>query len=142
QSLFIFPPRTITGKAELNGVEQVLIAERLGQKLNGASLHRLDRHRDVAVPCDEDDREFPVCRGELTLQIEAALPRQSDIEYQAGWTIGRIGLEEVGNGCKQLNIHAERSQQTPDRGSDVRIVVDDQDGAWVQPIDATPSNLA
>src|SRR5262249_52028519 len=100
QSLFIFPPRTIARKTELNGVEKILIAERLGQKLNGAPLHRLHRHRDVAVPGDEDDREFPVYRGELTLQIEAALPWQSDIEHQAGWTIRRIGLEEVGNGRK------------------------------------------
>src|SRR5215472_12574648 len=39
QSLFIFPPRTIARKAELNGVEQVLVAERLGQKLDGTTLH-------------------------------------------------------------------------------------------------------
>ena len=71
---------------------------------------------------------FPVRRGELALQIEAALPRQSDIEHEAGGAIGRIGVEEVGNGPKQLNIDVERSQQTPDRGSEVRIVVDDQDG--------------
>src|ERR1700751_4411532 len=59
QSLFIFPPCTVARKAELNGVEEVLIAEWLGQELNGTSLYRLHRHRDVAVPCDEDDREFP-----------------------------------------------------------------------------------
>src|SRR5215831_15276622 len=90
QSLFIFSPRTIARKAELNGVEEVLIAERFGQELNGAPLHRLHRHRDVAVPGDEDDREFPFCRGELALEIEAALPRQSDIEHQAGGAIRRI----------------------------------------------------
>src|SRR5580693_3308715 len=67
QSLFIFPPRTAARKAELNGVEEVLIAVRLGQELNGTPLHRLHRHRDVAVPRDEDDREFPVCRSELAL---------------------------------------------------------------------------
>jgi hypothetical protein len=33
QSLFIFPPRTIARKAELNGVEEVLVTERLGQEL-------------------------------------------------------------------------------------------------------------
>src|SRR4249920_1120076 len=49
QSFFIFPPRTIARKTELNGVEEVLVAERLGQKLNGTPLHRLHGHRDIAV---------------------------------------------------------------------------------------------
>ena len=100
QSLFILPPSTIAREAELNGVEEVLITERLRQELNGTALHRLHRHRDVAVPCDEDDREFPVRRGELALKIKTALPRQSDVEDQAGGAIRRIGLEKVGNGRK------------------------------------------
>ena len=53
----------IASEADLDGIEKVLIAERFRQELNGATLHRLPRHRDVAVPCDEDDWEFSV-RGE------------------------------------------------------------------------------
>src|SRR6516225_6664769 len=67
QSLFILSPRAVARKAELNGVEEFLIAERLCQELNGTPFHRLHRHRDVAVPRDEDDREFPVCYRELAL---------------------------------------------------------------------------
>ena len=50
-------------------VEKILIAEWLGQELDGAALHRLHRHRDVAVAlaCDEDDRELSLCSSELTL---------------------------------------------------------------------------
>jgi hypothetical protein len=59
------------------------------------------------VPRDENDWNFPVRGGELALQIEATLPRQSDIEHQAGGTIGRIGLEKVGNGREELSIDAE-----------------------------------
>ena len=69
QSLFILPSDTIAGEAELNGVEEVLITERLRQELDGAALHRLHRHRDVAVPGDEDDRELPVRCGELALKV-------------------------------------------------------------------------
>jgi hypothetical protein len=47
--------------------------ERLRQELNGATLHRLHRHRDVAVPCDEDDRKFPVRRGELALGFASGI---------------------------------------------------------------------
>ena len=90
QSFFILPPGTIASEAELNGVEELLITERLRKELNGTTLHRLHRHRDVAVPCDEDDWEFSVRRGELALKIKTALPRQPDVEDQAGGAIRRI----------------------------------------------------
>src|SRR6266568_7421898 len=84
QCLFILLPGPIARQTELNGVEEVLIAERLRKELNGTTLHRLHRHRDVAVPRDEDDWEHPVGRGELALKVKAALPRQSHVEHQAG----------------------------------------------------------
>jgi hypothetical protein len=59
---------------------------------------------------DKDDRDFPLCGSELALKIEPALARQSDIEYQAGGAIRWIGFKEFGNGRKELNIDAERSQ--------------------------------
>src|SRR5262249_6785818 len=36
----------------LNGVEQLLVAEELGQKLHGPGFHRLPGHRDIAVAGD------------------------------------------------------------------------------------------
>src|SRR6202140_4392220 len=100
QSFLILPPSAITIEADLNGVEELLITERLRKELNGTTLHCLHRHRDVAVPGDEDDWEFPIRRNELALKIKTALPRQSDVEDQTGGAIQRIGLEKVGNGRK------------------------------------------
>src|SRR6202030_912358 len=97
QSFLILPPSAITMEAELNGVEELLITERLRKELNGTTLHRLHRHRDVAVPCDEDDWKFFVCGSELALKVKTALPWQSYVEDQASWAIRRIGLEKVGN---------------------------------------------
>src|ERR1700722_3480896 len=128
QSEVVLPPGTIAREAELNGVQEVLIAEGLGQELDGAALHGLHRHRNVAVPGDEDDREVPAGRGELALKIKAALLWKPDIEHQAGGTIRRVGCKEVGDGRKQLGIQAYRSQQTRDRRSHIGIVVDDQNG--------------
>jgi len=79
----ILEPGTIAREAELNGVKELLITEWLCKELNGATLHRLHRHRDVAVPCDEDDWKFPVRRSELALKLETALPWQSHVEDQA-----------------------------------------------------------
>jgi hypothetical protein len=73
QSFLILPPSAITREAELNGVEEFLITKRLRKELNGATLHRLHRHRDVAVSGDEDDWEFLVRGGELALKIKTAL---------------------------------------------------------------------
>src|SRR4029077_11713711 len=100
QRFFILASSAIAREAELNGVEETLITERLREELNGTTLHRLHRHWDVAVPCDEDDWQFPVRRSELALKIKTALPRQPDVEDQAGGAIRRIGLEKVGNGRK------------------------------------------
>src|SRR5882672_9921321 len=100
QSSFILPPSAIAREAEPNGVEEILITERLGQELNGTTLHRLHRHRDVAVPCDEDDWKVPVRRSELALKLETALPRQSHVKDQTTGAIWRIDLEKVGNGRK------------------------------------------
>jgi hypothetical protein len=79
----------------MNGIEEILITERLGKELNSATLHRLHRHRDVAVPGDEDDWDLSVGRRELALKIQTALPRQSHIEDQTGGATRRIELKKV-----------------------------------------------
>src|SRR5687768_13341909 len=41
----------------VHGIEQRLLVEGLGEELHGARLHGAHRHRNVAVPGDEDDRQ-------------------------------------------------------------------------------------
>src|ERR1700722_6499625 len=96
-SHFVLPPGTIAREAERNGVQEVLIAERLRQELDGAALHRVHRHWNVAVPGDEDDRQVPVGCGKLALKIETALSRKPDVEHEASRTIREIGRNKVGN---------------------------------------------
>jgi len=62
-----------------DGIQQVLVAEGLGEKLHGPSLHRLHRHRDVAG--DEDDREVHLGCGQLALEVESAESRQPHVEH-------------------------------------------------------------
>src|SRR6266481_2353597 len=81
--LFVLEPRAISREAQLDRVQQVLIAEGLGQELDRSSLYRLDGHRDVAVSGDEDDRNVNVCRQELSLKIKTTSTRQPDIEHKA-----------------------------------------------------------
>src|SRR3954469_14511943 len=86
QIFFTLPASTIASQADFDRIEKILIAERFRQELNGASLHCLHGHGDVAVPGDEDDRYFLVRVGELALEIKTASPGQSNIEHQACWT--------------------------------------------------------
>src|SRR6202047_2719395 len=80
--LFVLQPRAISREAQLDRVQQVLIAERLGQKLDRSSLYRLNGHRDIAVSGDEDDRNVNIRRRELSLKIETASAGQPDIEHK------------------------------------------------------------
>jgi len=100
----------IASEPEINCVKEILIAERLGEKLDGTPFHCLHTHRNVAVSSDEDNRELGVCRNKIALEIKSALPRQSDIEDQAGWTIRRLGAEILRDGGKYARIKAHRSE--------------------------------
>src|SRR4051794_23652542 len=77
QILFTCPPGTIASETDLDGIEKVLITERLRQELNGTTFHCLHRHGNVTVPCDEYDWEIPVGGDEVALKLETTSPRQS-----------------------------------------------------------------
>ena len=53
-------PHAIATKAQPYRIEEVLLAERLGQEFNSPSLHRLYAHWYVAMSGDEDDRKLDV----------------------------------------------------------------------------------
>src|SRR5262249_16797212 len=67
QISFLLAASTIAGEAHLDGVEEFLVAEWLRQELDGAALHRLHGHRNIAVSGDEDDGEARLRRGQLAL---------------------------------------------------------------------------
>src|SRR3954471_23586805 len=55
QSSVVLTPGTIAREAELDRVQKLLITKRLFKELDGAALHSLYRHLDVAMPGNEDD---------------------------------------------------------------------------------------
>src|SRR4029453_16931385 len=92
--------RAIPGKTSLDGIEQVLIPEWLGQELDGSSLHRLHAHRDIAMRRDENDGQFAVCRGQRALEVESTRARHSHVDDQASRAVRQVGPEKVGNSRK------------------------------------------
>ncbi len=66
----------------LDGVQKQVVAEWLCQELDCSCLHGLDRHRDVTVSCDENDRHVdPI--DDAFLEIEAVEVGKINVEYQA-----------------------------------------------------------
>src|SRR4029453_5404343 len=70
---------TIASEAGLDSLEKILVSERFCEELYGTALHRLHGHRNVGMRRDEDDRHFPVRRGQLALKLKPAFPRHSNV---------------------------------------------------------------
>jgi len=55
-----------------NGVQELLFAEGFGQELYCTGFHRLNRHRNIAVSGNENDRDLNACFGQCLLQVQTA----------------------------------------------------------------------
>jgi hypothetical protein len=75
------PAGAITSEVELNGVKKLLIADWLRKELNRSHPSWLAPTSEYRRARDEDDREFSARRYELALEFKAALPRQSDTDF-------------------------------------------------------------
>jgi hypothetical protein len=116
--------QAVPSQTHVHGIQNVLVAERLREKFDGARLHRLHAHRDVAVSRDEHDRELEVARGEIALEIEPAAPGHPHVQNQAGGAVGSFSLQEVGDRREQVVPEADGAQQSPERFPKGGVVVD------------------
>src|SRR5262249_11372525 len=123
---FISSPVAIPLERRGDRIQHVLIAKRLGQKIDRAGFHGLDRHGNVAVAGHEYDRNSDARLGELSLKIEPAQPRQSDIEYEAACHIGKLASQQVRGRAECLHPKVDRAKQPSERFAHGFIVVDDE----------------
>src|SRR5215469_12068574 len=87
-----FAVSAVASETDLDRIDELLITERLREKLYGTALHRLHGHRDVAVSRYEDDWEISVCLHKLALKLKSASTGQSHIQHQANRTVREIAL--------------------------------------------------
>ncbi|MNN04850.1 hypothetical protein D3C81_1175890 [compost metagenome] len=107
-------------------VEQVLVADRLGQEVLGAGLHRRHGHRNVAVAGHEDDGDVDAHLGQPGLEVEPARPAQPHIEHQAARHVRHGVVEQFGGRGEQRHPHAHRAEQVAQAAAQHRVIVDDQ----------------
>src|SRR5437763_15596866 len=124
--MLVLSPLAVALERSSDRVQHVLIAKRLGEKIDSAGFHGLHRHRDVAVPGHEYDRSMDVRLGELGLEVESGEPRQSDIEQEAGCHIGKLAAQQGRGRTERLDLEAGRSKQAAQRLAHGFIVVNDE----------------
>src|SRR5206468_2794538 len=97
-----------------NGVEEVLLAKRLGKKLDGTRLHGADRHGNVAVPGEEDDGQRHVRVGKFLLKVEAAQPGEADVEHETSWSMPLRAAQERLSAREDFYGDSHRHEQAPE----------------------------
>ena len=109
------------------GPQQVLVAHRLGQEIDGARLHGAHARGNVALPGDENDRPVRPSGCQRLLQLEAIETRHRDVEY------GATGNRRIVMGQEFLRrrirsdivaLHAHEPRQCLDHSG---VVIDDED---------------
>ena len=83
----LFANRAIASESLLNGAEQLLVIEWLGEKLHCSRLHRLHRHWNVAMPGDENDWNAETRVVQLLLKVQAIDSGKVYIQNQATGSI-------------------------------------------------------
>ena len=91
------PPAPLRIRAKRCGgpSKQVFGPERLRQDVDGAALHRPHRHRYVAAPGDEDDRQPVGVGAQVLLKVETADVGEKDVQHEAAAAIRRPSGEGV-----------------------------------------------
>src|SRR6202030_417947 len=124
----------------LDGVEQILLAKRLGKKPDRTGFHRLQRHRDITVTRNEDDRNLNAGCDHLPLQIQAAQPGQTHVEQYARGCFRTRVAQKFSSRRERLNLIPHRQNQTLGGTAERRIVVDDDyDGIGINHASPLPS---
>src|SRR5579862_2279692 len=70
----------ISSERSLDRIEEILMSEWLGKKLNGPGLHGLDRHRNVSVSREKNNGNTYSPSFQFVLKIQAADTRKSHIQ--------------------------------------------------------------
>jgi hypothetical protein len=106
-----------------HGVEQLLVFERLGEKIDGSSLHRADRHGNVAMAGYEDGGNVVAIGDEISVEVQTVHTRQADVEQQTACVVDQAARKQLARGCERRDPIARRLEQSRQSTSHREIVV-------------------
>src|SRR5579863_2521322 len=103
----LFTSGPILLQCDTNSVQEVLIADRLGEEFDRPSLHGANTHWNIAVASEKDYGDTNVSRCQLTLNIDATQSGQSDVQHEAtGHACAFLAQEGIGR-VKALNLQPD-----------------------------------
>src|SRR5580658_1769232 len=122
----LFTSGTILLQCKTNSIEQILIAEWLGEEFDCPSLHGANTHWNIAVAGEKNYGDTNVSRCQLTLNIDATQSGQSDVQHEAtGHACGFLAQEGIGR-VKALNLQTHGTQEELEGRTYGRIIIDDK----------------
>jgi hypothetical protein len=76
-------PLLVSADGSYCRIQHILIAKRLEEEIDCASLHGLNRHRYVAISCHHNDRQANAHLSELSLEFQAVHVWEPDVNNNA-----------------------------------------------------------
>src|SRR5215213_1109988 len=92
--LFALSPFPVLIESTGYSIQHVLVAERLGQEVDGSGFHSLHRHRNVAMPSHKDDRDADSSFGQNILEFKTADPGQPNIKHETADNIRELAAQQ------------------------------------------------
>lgn len=109
--------------------QQFLALKRLGEEVHRPSLHCFDRGGYIALSADKHDGETRLVIGYDLLEFQTGHFGHVQVEQQACRSGGNARAQKLRSRGIDLYVVVVRSQQTRDAAEQVRIIIDDVDGA-------------
>src|SRR5260221_4450659 len=80
-------PHAVAIQSLVDGIQQVLVFERLSQKLHSTRFHCLHRHRNISMTGDENDGNVDSCISQRALQVETVDSGKAHVQNKAAWSV-------------------------------------------------------
>src|SRR5580700_773042 len=110
----------------MDSIQQVLVAEWLGQELHRAGFHGFHRHRNISMTADENDRNPDTRVNQLVLKFQTVYSGKSYVQHQATWPVRPLSAQELWRGRECFRTQADRLEHALDRRTDQVVVINDE----------------
>src|SRR2546427_5998052 len=113
-------------ESRIYGIEEILLAARFVQKGHRAGFNGARTRVVIGVRRDEDDRDAPVRRTQLTLELESVHARHPYIENQTCRLVRLMRLQERFRRRETVRAKSDGSEQIIERISQSVVIVDNR----------------
>src|ERR1700758_5552638 len=98
--------QAVSTDGALHRFQQLLLAERFGEKFHGTRLHGADGHGNIGMTGDKDYWKVHVCLRQFLLEIKTAQVGEADIEDDTTRYIGTFRAQKFARRSKVPSFEA------------------------------------